>query len=606
MKWLGEIKIGPRLAAGFGTTLVLVGLMGGLSVLQSSKIHDGTTDIATNWLPSVQVLGDLNGRANDARRATMGYALVDTADAKAARAQSYADGVAQYAAVRKAYEPMISSPEERQLVNSIDAAWNDFGAANAPILKLGTTNADIQAAHTLVEGAANSAFTRLEKAIGSDIELNRKGSEEASASASNAYHSSLIVTLALIAVALMSGIAVAILIARSIVMPIKTAVSVAETVASGDLTSQIHVEGRDETSDLLRALQVMSGKLANLVGSVRQSSESIATGSSEIAAGNTDLSQRTEEQAAALEETAASMEQLTATVRQNAENAKQGNTLAQDASAVASKGGSIVDRVIATMQDIQSRSEKVSDIISVIDGIAFQTNILALNAAVEAARAGEQGRGFAVVAGEVRTLAQRSAAAAKEIKDLIDQSVTAVKEGSTLVNEAGVTMHEVVRSVAKVTDLMAEISASAAEQHTGIEQVNQAVMQMDEVTQQNAALVEEASAAAQSMAAQSSSLKEIMATFRLTEHDTRKMSGSGDLDFANHSLRAPVAAGANTVRIAHLGSSNTTSSTKPKHPALAARAAGKSTASSSKNLLSSTKRPNEPTKIVAGDAWESF
>jgi len=260
----------------------------------------------------------------------------------------------------------------------------------------------------------------------------------------------------------------------------------------------------------------MNERLVDVVGRVRSSSESIAIGSAQIASGNTDLSQRTEEQAASLEETAASMEELTATVKQNTENARQGNTLASNASDVACRGGEVVGKVVETMHDISSSSAKVAEIITVIEGIAFQTNILALNAAVEAARAGEQGRGFAVVAGEVRTLAQRSATAAKEIKELINESVAKVGVGSALVDDAGRTMHEVVQSVKRVTDLMGEITAASIEQHTGIEQVNQAVMRMDEVTQQNAALVEEASAAAQSMASQSSTLRELVSVFRLS------------------------------------------------------------------------------------------
>jgi methyl-accepting chemotaxis protein len=259
----------------------------------------------------------------------------------------------------------------------------------------------------------------------------------------------------------------------------------------------------------------MNERLVDVVGRVRSSSESIATGSAQIAAGNTDLSQRTEEQAASLEETAASMEELTATVKQNTENARQGNSLASNASEIASRGGDVVGKVVETIHDISSSSAKVAEIISVIEGIAFQTNILALNAAVEAARAGEQGRGFAVVASEVRSLAQRSATAAKEIKELIHQSVAKVGVGTALVDNAGLTMKEVVQSVKRVTDLMGEITSASIEQHTGIEQVKQAVMQMDEVTQQNAALLEEASAAAQSMAAQSSTLRELVSVFRL-------------------------------------------------------------------------------------------
>ncbi|POR50192.1 methyl-accepting chemotaxis sensory transducer with Cache sensor [Paraburkholderia eburnea] len=292
------------------------------------------------------------------------------------------------------------------------------------------------------------------------------------------------------------------------------AADICERIASGDLTAQVRVAPGDDRS-LLHAMSRMQLQLVDTVQSIQTSAESITTGAHQIAAGNRDLSSRTEEQAASLEETAASMEQFTAAVKHNTDNARQGNTLAVNASDVAARGGEVVRRVVTTMHGIAQTSERVEQIIGVIDGIAFQTNILALNAAVEAARAGEQGRGFAVVAGEVRTLAQRSASAAKEIKDLIGQSVEQVAQGSKLVDEAGATIDEVVQSARRVADLMGEIAAASEEQHTGIEQVNRAVAQMDEVTQQNAALVEEASAAAQSMATQSGSLRDAASVFRI-------------------------------------------------------------------------------------------
>ncbi|MDN8617990.1 methyl-accepting chemotaxis protein [Variovorax ginsengisoli] len=306
-----------------------------------------------------------------------------------------------------------------------------------------------------------------------------------------------------------------ILFSRTITRPIREAVRVAQLVAGGDLTSQIEVRSRDETGQLMQALKAMNDSLGTVVGEVRRSTSTIAGASTQIAVGNQDLSSRTEEQASSLEQTAASMEELTTTVKQNAENARQANQLAVQASEVAVMGGDVVSQVIDTMASINASSKKVVDIIGVIDGIAFQTNILALNAAVEAARAGEQGRGFAVVASEVRGLAQRSAAAAKEIKALIGDSVDKVDAGSSLVNEAGRTMEKIVASVRRVTDIMGEISAASQEQTSGIEQINQAVTQMDEVTQQNAALVEEASAAAQSLQMQAGSLVRAVSIFTL-------------------------------------------------------------------------------------------
>ncbi|KAB8042433.1 methyl-accepting chemotaxis protein [Janthinobacterium aquaticum] len=323
----------------------------------------------------------------------------------------------------------------------------------------------------------------------------------------------LLVSLGLAAIAL--GIACAYWITRSITRPITRAVEVAEAVSTGDLTSHIVVESRDETGQLMHALKNMNDKLVGIVGQVRASTDSISTASSEIAAGNLDLSSRTEQQASSLEETASSMEELTSTVKLNADHARSANQLAIDASQIASKGGAVVSEVVSTMGSINDSSRKIVDIISVIDAIAFQTNILALNAAVEAARAGEQGRGFAVVASEVRNLAQRSSQAAREIKDLINDSVQKVEAGSQLVDKAGRTMDEIVQSISHVTQIMNQISDASDEQRTGIEQVNQAIGQMDQVTQQNAALVEQAAAAAESMQEQASRLTDVVGLFKL-------------------------------------------------------------------------------------------
>lgn len=304
-------------------------------------------------------------------------------------------------------------------------------------------------------------------------------------------------------------------VARKIKEALDQAIAASKRIASGDLTAHIEVKSKDETGELLGSLAEMNEGLARIVGEVRNGAESIATATEEIAAGNADLSQRTEEQASALEETASSMEELTSTVKQNADNAQAANQLAINASGVAVKGGEVINRVVTTMESITDSSKKISDIIGVIDGIAFQTNILALNAAVEAARAGEQGRGFAVVAAEVRSLAQRSAAAAKEIKALIEDSVGKVQDGSRLVEEAGRTTQDIVTSIKRVTDIMAEISAASLEQSSGIEQVNTAITQMDDVTQQNAALVEEAAAAAESLEEQAQQLVQVVARFTL-------------------------------------------------------------------------------------------
>jgi len=315
--------------------------------------------------------------------------------------------------------------------------------------------------------------------------------------------------------ALAIGAACGWLLTRSITRPLAHAVGLARQVASGDLTADIRAESRDEVGDLVLALKTMNDNLLKTVTEVRAGTETIVTASQQIASGNLDLSSRTEQQASSLEETASSMEELTSTVRQNADNARQANVLAKNASQIAAHGGEVVSQVVATMASINASSKKIGDIIAVIDGIAFQTNILALNAAVEAARAGEQGRGFAVVASEVRNLAQRSAAAAKEIRGLISDSVTKVEAGGRLVDEAGVTMQEIVQGIGRVTDIMADITSASAEQSTGIEQVNEAITQMDGVTQQNAALVEEAAAAAASLQEQATTLAELVSVFNV-------------------------------------------------------------------------------------------
>ena len=331
------------------------------------------------------------------------------------------------------------------------------------------------------------------------------------------------VSVASIVAGLLFAVSFGFFLVRGISRSLEHAVAVSDAIAQGDLTRSIHVEGRDEVARLMVALSAMKDKLAQVVSGVRESSEGVATASAQIAQGNSDLSQRTEEQASALEQTAASMEELSSTVRQNADNARQANQLALSASTVAVSGGEVVGRVVETMKGINDSSKKIVDIISVIDGIAFQTNILALNAAVEAARAGEQGRGFAVVASEVRGLAQRSGEAAKQIKALISNSVDRVEQGSALVDQAGATMQEVVTAIRRVTDIMGEISAASIEQSSGVTQVGQAVTQMDQATQQNAALVEESAAAAESLKMQAQQLVSAVAVFKLATNQARSV-----------------------------------------------------------------------------------
>ncbi|MBS0587657.1 MAG: MCP four helix bundle domain-containing protein [Proteobacteria bacterium] len=405
-------------------------------------------------------------------------------------------------------------PAEKTLIENFNHEWKAYTEARNRTMALAAAGEYDAAVKNATE--ATPKFDAAHATMFKLIQLQRdEGAKEFGASQAN-YKSIFTTSIFVIALGIALAAVIGFLLIRAIVNPLNEAIAVANAVASGDLTSRIEVNSTNETGRLLQALKIMNDNLADLVGKVRIGTDQIATASGEIASGNSDLSQRTEEQASSLEETASSMEELTSTVRQNADNARQANQLAAGASEVAVKGGAVVGQVVQTMSSINESSKKIVDIISVIDGIAFQTNILALNAAVEAARAGEQGRGFAVVATEVRTLAQRSAAAAKEIKELISDSVAKVEDGTRLVDEAGATMDEIVSAVKRVTDIMSEISAASQEQSSGIEQVNQAVTQMDEVTQQNAALVEEAAAAAESMQDQTQALTQAVSTFKLS------------------------------------------------------------------------------------------
>jgi methyl-accepting chemotaxis protein len=414
----------------------------------------------------------------------------------------------------KSYEAQVANDEERGMYATFSKNWAAYQEAQQKVVRLGHDHKSQDAAD-ISDGLGSAAIDRVTNALEALTNYNFGGAKAAAENAEAVYSRAKQVVLALLGATLLFGSLFAYGITRSIIRPLRKAVEVANAVAAGDLTSKLHADSRDETGQLLAALATMNANLVNLIGSVRTNAGSISSASHEIATGNADLSQRTEEQASSLEETASSMEELTSTVKQNADNARQANQLATSASEVAVKGGAVVGQVVKTMDSINRSSKKIADIISVIDGIAFQTNILALNAAVEAARAGEQGRGFAVVATEVRTLAQRSAAAAKEIKGLISDSVAEVEDGARLVDDAGKTMEEIVSSVKRVTNIMNEITAASQEQSEGIEQVNQAITQIDETTQQNAALVEEAAAAAESMQEQTNALTRAVAVFKL-------------------------------------------------------------------------------------------
>jgi len=447
-----------------------------------------------------------------------------------------------------------------------DAAVDDAARALLATLPAGDSRALVEqfaAAHTQMGAGYRKGFDAFKAAdfdsatgdaavAGVDREPSRLLAEAARKIAADSAATSFnaaaqaeratVVSIVLMVVVGVAGIGVGVWFSRRITRPVNDALSVARAIAGGDLTTPVRVIGQDEIAQLLKALAAMQGSLASVVGNVRENSESVATAASQISQGSNDLSARTEEQASALQEAAASMEELGSTVRQNAENALSANQLALGASTVARKGGDVVGEVVETMKGINDSSKRIVDIIGVIDGIAFQTNILALNAAVEAARAGEQGRGFAVVASEVRSLAQRSADAAREIKSLISARVKRVEHGTALVDRAGMTMTEIVTSIARVTDIMGEISAASTEQSTGVGQISEAIAQMDQATQQNAALVEESAAAAESLSDQARQLVQVVAVFKLDGATAAANARSATLTAVAKAKATPVAA----------------------------------------------------------------
>ncbi|MGZ3158710.1 MAG: methyl-accepting chemotaxis protein [Burkholderiaceae bacterium] len=415
------------------------------------------------------------------------------------------------------YTATFLTPDEKKLADQFTEARKIFMQESLLPTVAAMRTQNLKLATEILHGKMDQQYKLVRVPMNDLIKLQLDiGKAEYEQSQHN-YNVFRILSISSIVLGLLLGASIGFWLIRSISIPLNYAVEIAQNVAAGDLTQKIEVDSTNETGQLLQALKEMNDSLTRTVGDVRVSTDTIAIASSQIAAGNMDLSSRTEEQAASLEETASSMEELTSTVKQNADNARQANQLVVSASDFAMKGGQVVGQVVDTMGSIKESSRKIVDIIGVIDGIAFQTNILALNAAVEAARAGEQGRGFAVVAAEVRNLAQRSAGAAKEIKALIGDSVEKVDAGSKLVDDAGVTMGQIVTSVKQVADIMSEIAAASQEQSAGIEQINLAITQMDDVTQQNAALVEEAAAAAGSMQTQAGNLAQAVAVFKLAQ-----------------------------------------------------------------------------------------
>jgi methyl-accepting chemotaxis protein-1 (serine sensor receptor) len=520
MAALNQFSIKAKLIAGFGTLSLIVVAVAGLSLKSLSDSTEGFSNfvrgINARADMAVQVRTAVDRRAIAARNLVLVVKPEDFDIEKALVARAHEDVSANLKKLNEMVKASDASDKARSLVAEMDRVETVYAPVATEIVGLALANKRDEAIAKM-DDQCRPLLAALIRATDAYADYAHSRQEEmiAGYAAHYEHQRNLLITISLLAIALAVGACV--VLTRAVSGPLHLAIDVARTVSQGDLRTRINVNGKDETSKLLGALREMNERLTTIVGRVRDASTSIAGAAREIAAGNMDLSQRTEQQAASLQETASSMEQLTSTVKQNADNAQQGSTLAANASCVAQKGSAVVGQVVSTMQDISDSSTKIADITGIIEGIAFQTNILALNAAVEAARAGEQGRGFAVVASEVRSLAQRSSSAAKEIKDLIANSVDKIRDGSSLAGEAGKTMSEVTEAVARVTDIMSEIAAASSEQSRGIEQVNLAITQMDNVTQQNAALVEEAAAASRSMEEQGEQLNEVVGVFRVLE-----------------------------------------------------------------------------------------
>ena len=573
---IANMKIGTRLGLGFGLILLLVAAMGATGIMRLENINGASRHLvddslgmqksAQNWLLGTSV------------NASRTLALVKASNPeaqeffqKAITAQSK-----QITEIQKSIEDRINSDKEKELFAEVAKKRSTYIDIRKSILAV-KASGDITEANQMIDTKMVPALDAYVDSVKDVLGYYENEVKLADESITADYVSGRMTLIIGALIAILLGALIAWRLTVGITRPLHEALKVAESVAEGDLTARSDMATtQDEPGLLLSALGRMQANLVRTVSQIRLGTDTIATASSEIASGNLDLSSRTEQQASSLEETASSMEELTSTVKQNADNSRQANQLAVAASTVAVKGGTVVSQVVDTMGAINNSAKKIVDIIGVIDGIAFQTNILALNAAVEAARAGEQGRGFAVVATEVRNLAQRSAAAAKEIKALIGDSVEKVDAGSKLVAEAGTTMDEIVDGVKRVADIMAEITAASQEQSDGIEQVNQAVSQMDQVTQQNAALVEEAAAAAESLQDQAKNLAEAVSVFRI---------GSG---YAVTQSAAP----------------RTVQSTAMHKPIAAP--VKKSSSSSSLAVMESKKAAAPKAPATGGDEWEEF
>jgi methyl-accepting chemotaxis protein len=521
------MKVGTRLALSFGSVCFLLLIILVVGITRLARLNEGTDSIVNDRWPKIAMSNEIMAQTDRIAIALRNMMLTDSKADRQKQVDDILDARKIITGDVEKLDKLIVLPKGKAIFNQVAEARTKYIAGQEKLIAL-INEEKAPEARTYLADELRPVLKGYKEAVRNLILFQVELIDASGKDADATYAAARNLMLALGALALLLAAVIGFLITRSLLKQLggepEYAASIASSIAAGDLSVEVAVQHNDHSS-LLHAMRAMRDNLVGIVAQVRQGTDTIATASSQIAAGNLDLSSRTEEQASSLEETASSMEELTSTVKQNADNARQANQLAMSASEVASKGGAVVAQVVDTMGSINDSSKKIVDIIGVIDGIAFQTNILALNAAVEAARAGEQGRGFAVVASEVRNLAQRSAAAAKEIKELISDSVEKVDAGAKLVNQAGATMEEIVDSVRRVTDIMGDITAATQEQTSGIEQINTAITQMDEVTQQNAALVEEAAAASEAMQDQAQQLVQVVSVFKV--------------DTARQALRAP-------------------------------------------------------------------
>ncbi len=514
---LFRVSVRTQLLGAFGALIVMTALLGGAALFSLRAVNAEAGTLAGKWLEGVVQLAEARSAVINVREYEIKHSRTDDASYHAEYEDKIAETLKSLNTRTAAYKAGVKGDEETALVAQYDQAWSAYLGFQAKVLKLGRDKQQQDAAD-IADGASSMAFDETLGSLNTLLAYNQAGGRAAASRAATVYEGAAAITAVLLGVAVVCGVLLGAAITRNLWRQLggepHRAAAVAKAVAEGDLTTPIFVQAGDQHS-LMARLKTMQQSLGRAVSQVREGSDHVATASAQIAQGNQDLSSRTEQQASALQQTAATMEELGSTVRNNADNAREASQLAQNASTVAVQGGAVVGEVVQTMKGINESSRKIADIIGTIDGIAFQTNILALNAAVEAARAGEQGRGFAVVASEVRSLAQRSADAARQIKGLITASVERVEHGSTLVDRAGQTMTEVVSAIQRVTHIVAEISAASGEQSNGVGQVGEAVAQMDRSTQQNAALVEESAAAAESLRQQATQLVDAVAVFKL-------------------------------------------------------------------------------------------